>query len=81
MSKIFKLDEFGYSVEIGKVAGQADGAAWFRQGDTLLLATVVSNPAKEFPGFLPLTIDYREPFIYSRRNVIAVLISKKNITS
>ncbi|KKP29897.1 MAG: Polyribonucleotide nucleotidyltransferase [candidate division TM6 bacterium GW2011_GWF2_30_66] len=62
MSKIFKLDEFGYSVEIGKVAGQADGAAWFRQGDTLLLATVVSNPSKEFPGFLPLMIDYREPF-------------------
>lgn len=62
MSKIFKLDEFGYSVEIGKVAGQADGAAWFRQGDTLLMATVVSNPSKEFPGFLPLTTDYREPF-------------------
>ncbi|MFC1842131.1 polyribonucleotide nucleotidyltransferase [Candidatus Dependentiae bacterium] len=62
MSKIFKLDEFGYSVDIGKVAGQADGAAWFRQGDTLLLATVVSNPSKEFLGFLPLTTDYREPF-------------------
>jgi len=62
MSKIFKLDEFGYSVEIGKVAAQADGAVWFRQGDTLLLATVVSNPSKEFPGFLPLTTDYREPF-------------------
>lgn len=62
MSKIFKLDEFGYSVEIGKVACQADGTAWFRQGDTLLLATVVSNPSKEFPGFLPLTTDYREPF-------------------
>ena len=62
MSKMFRLDEFGYSVEIGKVAGQADGAAWFRQGDTLLLATVVSNPSREFPGFLPLTTDYREPF-------------------
>ncbi|MFC1841633.1 polyribonucleotide nucleotidyltransferase [Candidatus Dependentiae bacterium] len=62
MSKIFKLDEFGYSVEIGKFAGQADGAAWFKQGETVLLATVVSNPSREFLGFLPLTIDYREPF-------------------
>jgi len=62
MSKIFKLDKFGYSVEIGKFAGQADGAVWFRQGNTVMLATVVSNPSKEFPGFLPLTIDYREPF-------------------
>jgi len=62
MSKKFKLEEFGYSVEIGKVAGQADGSAWFRQGDTLLLATVCSTRAKEFPGFLPLSVDYREPF-------------------
>jgi len=62
MSKIFKLDEFGYSAEIGKFAGQADGAVWFRQGDTVMLATVVSKKSKEFPGFLPLTTDYREPF-------------------
>jgi len=62
MSKKFKLDEFGYEVDFGKVAGQADGAAWFRQGDTLLLATVVTNPSRDFPGFLPLTTDYREPF-------------------
>jgi len=62
MSKIFKLDELNCSVEIGKVAGQADGAAWFRQGDTVLLATVCSTPSRDFPGFLPLSVDYREPF-------------------
>ena len=62
MSKIFNLNEFGYSAEIGKFAGQADGAVWFRQGDTVMLATVVSKESKEFPGFLPLTTDYREPF-------------------
>jgi len=62
MAKIFKLEEFGYSVEIGKVAQQANGAAWFRQGDTVLLATVVASPSKDFPGFLPLSTDYREPF-------------------
>ncbi len=62
MSKKFTLSDFGYEVEIGKVAGQADGSVWFRQGDTILLATAVSAPSKDFPGFLPLTTDYREPF-------------------
>jgi len=62
MTKKFTLSDFGYEVEIGKVAGQADGAVWFRQGNTVLLATAVSSPSKEFPGFLPLTTDYREPF-------------------
>lgn len=62
MSKIFKLDEFGYEVEIGKYANQADGAAWFKYGGTIVLSTVVSAPPKEFPGFLPLTVDYREQF-------------------
>jgi polyribonucleotide nucleotidyltransferase len=62
MSKIFKLEEFGYEVVIGKYANQADGAAWFQQGGTIILSTAVSSPAKEFPGFLPLTVDYREMF-------------------
>lgn len=62
MSKKFTLSDFGYEVEVGKVAGQADGAVWFRQGKTVLLATAVSSPSREFPGFLPLMVDYREPF-------------------
>ncbi len=62
MSKKFTLDKYGYSVDLGKYAQQADGAAWFQQGGTVLLATVVQAPLKEFPGFLPLTVDYRELF-------------------
>jgi polyribonucleotide nucleotidyltransferase len=62
MVKKFRLDSFGYEVEIGKVALQADGAVWFKQGGTVVLATAVSAPSDEFPGFLPLTIDYREQF-------------------
>ncbi len=62
MVKTFRLEDFGYEVEIGKIARQADGAVWFRQGGTVVLATVVSAPSAEFPGFLPLTIDYREQF-------------------
>ncbi|BDC34282.1 polyribonucleotide nucleotidyltransferase [Candidatus Dependentiae bacterium Noda2021] len=62
MVKTFRLPEFGYEVEIGKFAQQADGAVWLRQGGTVVLATVVSAPTQDFPGFLPLTIDYRELF-------------------
>jgi polyribonucleotide nucleotidyltransferase len=62
MVKKFRLEEFGYEVTINKFAQQADGAVWFAQGGTVILATVVSAPSPEFPGFLPLTVDYREQF-------------------
>lgn len=60
MVKTFRLPEFGYEVTFGKFAGQATGAAYLQQGGTVVLSTVVSAPAQEFPGFLPLTVDYRE---------------------
>lgn len=52
------------SIETGKLAKQADGAAVVRMGKTMLLATVV---AKHDPGappmdFLPLYVDYQEKF-------------------
>ncbi|HSW74018.1 MAG TPA: polyribonucleotide nucleotidyltransferase, partial [Candidatus Limnocylindria bacterium] len=62
MVKKFRIDEFGYEVEIGKFARQADGAAWLTHGGTVVLATAVSAKSQEFPGFLPLTVDYRELF-------------------
>lgn len=62
MVKTFVNKDFGYEVEIGKVARQADGAVWFKQGGTVILATVVTAASNEFPGFFPLTIDYREYF-------------------
>ena len=62
MVKKFYLKDFDYEVEIGKFAAQADGAVWLKQGGTVVLATIVSAPSSEFPGFLPLTVDYREQF-------------------
>jgi len=62
MVQTFRFDTFNYEVELGKVARQADGAVWVKQGGTVVLATVVSSPSKEFPGFLPLTVEYREKF-------------------
>lgn len=62
MKKTFTLPEFNYEVTLDKFARQADGAVWFKRGGTVLLATACSSPTDEFPGFLPLTVDYREWF-------------------
>ena len=56
------------SIETGKVAKQADGAAVLRMGNTVLLATVCA--AKEaVPGtdFMPLQVDYREQYAAAGR--------------
>lgn len=51
------------TIETGKLAKQANGSVVVRQGDTMLLCTVVSDlEAKEGVDFLPLTVDYREKF-------------------
>src|SRR3989344_8007362 len=62
MVKTFRLEDFQYDVQIGKYAQQADGAVWFQCGGTVILATVSSAPSKEFPGFFPLTVEYKEQF-------------------
>ena len=60
--KKFTLPEFGYEVEIGKFAAQADGAVWLKQGGTVVLTTVVESEMEDFLGFFPLSVDYREMF-------------------
>ncbi len=62
MSRDFTLPKYGYQVKVNNVAKQADGSAWLQQGGTVLLATAVSAPSKDFPGFFPLSVDYREQF-------------------
>lgn len=49
------------SIEVGRVAKQADGAALVRYGETVVLVTAVA--AKELKldtDFFPLTVDYQE---------------------
>ncbi|MBD3168953.1 MAG: polyribonucleotide nucleotidyltransferase [candidate division Zixibacteria bacterium] len=49
------------SIETGRVAKQANGSAWVRFGDTVVLGAVVgADPRDEDQDFLPLQIDYRE---------------------
>jgi polyribonucleotide nucleotidyltransferase len=49
------------SIETGKLAKQAHGAAVVRFGENVVLATATSNPEpREGIDFFPLTVDYRE---------------------
>jgi polyribonucleotide nucleotidyltransferase len=49
------------TIEAGKIAKQADGSVVVRQGDTVVLVTVVSaKEKKEGLDFFPLTVEYQE---------------------
>ncbi len=51
------------TIETGKMARQADGSVTVRQGNCILLATVVANKEpKEGQSFFPLSVDYQEKF-------------------
>lgn len=61
----FEADFFGdkLTIEIGKLAEQADGSVTARVGDTVVLATaVVTDEPREGVDYLPLLIDYEERF-------------------
>ena len=50
-----------FSIEMGRIAKQADGAAFVSYGDTVVLvAACAAKKPKEGQGFFPLTVDYRE---------------------
>jgi len=50
-----------FSLEMGKVAKQADGAMWVRFADTVVLVTAVAaKEPREGIDFFPLTVDYQE---------------------
>ena len=63
VKKIEQKDGRTIEIRTGKLAKQAHGSVEIRMGNSVLLATVVSNKeAKDDVDFLPLTVDYREKF-------------------
>ena len=70
--KKYSLDFAGETlkIEIGKLAGQADGAVVAQLGDTVVLATaVMSKDQKIGADFFPLTVDYEEKY-YARGKIL-----------
>ena len=56
------------TIETGKLARQADGAVTVRQGNCIILATVVANKEpREGQDFFPLSVDYQEKFAAAGR--------------
>lgn len=50
-----------FSIEMGRIAKQADGAAFVSYGDTVVLvAACAAKQPKAGQDFFPLTVDYRE---------------------
>ena len=63
MSRLYSLELAGrtLSVEIGKVAEQANGAALVKYGNTVVLSTATaSEKPREGIDFFPLSVDYEE---------------------
>src|SRR5437870_6180826 len=56
------IGERELSIEIGKLAKQAQGSALVRYGDTVVLVTACAAQPREGLDFFPLTVDYRENF-------------------
>ncbi len=48
------------SMEVGRVAGMANGAVMVRYGDSMILVTACMDKPREGIDFFPLTIDYEE---------------------
>ena len=56
------------SLETGRLARQADGSVTVKQGNCIILATVVANKEpREGQEFFPLTVDYMEKFASAGR--------------
>ncbi len=56
------------TIETGKLARQADGSVTVKQGNCIILATVVANKEpREGQSFFPLSVDYQEKFASAGR--------------
>jgi polyribonucleotide nucleotidyltransferase len=62
MKQTFELEFAGrhLSVETGEIAKQADGAAFVRFGDTVVLSTACCADEPKEGDFFPLTVNYEE---------------------
>lgn len=68
-TKVIPLgDDCEITISTGKLAKQADGAVVVKQGDTMLLATVVAaKDAKPDVDFMPLSVEYKEKYAAAGR--------------
>ncbi len=68
LKESIRVGDRDLTVEVGKVAKQADGSCVIRYGDTMVLcAAVGAQSPREGIDFFPLTVEYREAFFAAGR--------------
>ncbi len=68
LKESIRVGDRDLTVEVGRVAKQADGSCVIRYGDTMLLcAAVGALTPREGMDFFPLTVEYREAFFAAGR--------------
>src|SRR6266576_4423658 len=61
LKESIRLGDRDLTVEVGRLAKQADGSCVIRYGDTMVLcAAVGASIPREGIDFFPLTVEYRE---------------------
>ncbi|HXT61576.1 MAG TPA: polyribonucleotide nucleotidyltransferase [Pyrinomonadaceae bacterium] len=68
LKESIRVGDRDLTVEVGRLAKQADGSCVIRYGDTMLLcAAVGAQSPREGIDFFPLTVEYREAFFAAGR--------------
>ena len=68
LKESIRVGDRDLTVEVGRVAKQADGSCVIRYGDTMVLcAAVGADSPREGIDFFPLTVEYREAFFAAGR--------------
>src|SRR3989454_392306 len=68
LNESIRVGDRDLTVEVGRVARQADGSCVIRYGDTMVLcAAVGALTPREGIDFFPLTVEYREAFFAAGR--------------
>lgn len=71
MKKTYSMELAGrtLSVDVGRVAAQANGAALMHYGDTVVLSTATaSEKPREGIDFFPLSVEFEEKMYSVRKN-------------
>jgi len=74
----FDLGGKNFVLETGELAGQANGAVVASLGETVVLATVVSQESSTDLGYFPLSVDYEEKLYAGGRISTSRFIKREN---
>lgn len=74
----FDLAGKKFVLETGELAGQANGAVLASYGETMVLATVVSQEPRTDVGYFPLSVDYEEKLYAGGKISTSRFIKREN---